>query len=90
MTVQDIAEFNAELKNRKISQKAVAEAAGVSQTEVSLWCNAKRAIPATRAKMIADALDFPLHLMRPDLWAPPAASAEIPEIANLSAENPDT
>ena len=51
--------------------KELAKAAGVTKQAVSGWYR----IPAERASVISEALDIPLHELRPDLWRPPEGEA---------------
>jgi len=50
---------------------ALAEVAGVHHSTVCGW---KRhgSVPVLRARIIATKLGIPLHMIRPDVWAPPA------------------
>ena len=60
------------IKANSISQRDIARAAGVTEGRVSQWMSLERGFPAERAKSVHDALGVPLHLMRCDLWEPPA------------------
>ena len=51
----------------------LAEAAGVHWSTGCGWKRTKqRLIPVHRARAVANALDIPLHLIRPDVWATPS------------------
>jgi hypothetical protein len=52
---------------------ALAEVAGVHHSTVCGWKRTKeQRIPTWHARKIAKVLRIPLHLIRPDVWAPPA------------------
>lgn len=49
--------------------KKLGEIAGVDHSTVAGWKRAGR-IPVERARKIHEALDIPLHEIRPDVWRP--------------------
>jgi hypothetical protein len=52
----------------------LAKAAGVHWSTVCSWKRTKdRLVPVHRARAVSEALGIPLHLIRPDVWAPPPA-----------------
>ncbi len=66
-------DLKAILASKKIRQRALAEALGLSEAAVSAYCAAHKAgrydkLPAERAVAIAKFLKVPRSAIRPDLW----------------------
>ena len=62
------------IRAKGMTQDAAAQSMGANQAVFSRWCRGERLIPATQAVKLGQALDIPLHELRPDLWAAPQAS----------------
>ncbi len=65
------------LAQKKIRQRAVAGALGISDAQMShyvasLLAGDYRRVPAERAKEMAEFLEVPPGAIRPDLWPDPA------------------
>lgn len=62
------------LRDRGLSQRDIAKAAGVGESTVSRWFAYLRdpktgyPIPAEAAVKLEDAVGIPRHMLRPDLW----------------------
>ena len=68
-------DLKAILRERGLTQRAVAEALHVSDATVSFWSAAlregnHRRVPAEQARALADLLDMEPSVIRPDLWRP--------------------
>lgn len=66
-------DLKAILRERGLTQRAVAEALSVSDPTVSLWASALREgqyrrVPAEHARALADLLQIEPSILRPDLW----------------------
>lgn len=59
--------LSAYLKEKGLSQSAVAQAAGVKPAFVSHWVNLRKRVPAERALRLQRELGIPLSVTRPDL-----------------------
>lgn len=60
-----------ELLSRHGRGAKIAAALGITRQAVYQW----EQIPAEKAAAISDALDLPLHALRPDLWPPPSKAS---------------
>lgn len=70
-------DIKARLRERGLQQRQIAVKLGVSDATVSLWGAALREgrhqrVPAEKARSLAELLDVPPGIIRPDLW--PAVS----------------
>lgn len=54
---------------------ALARIAGVDHATVSATWRRKDRVPVERCQIISEALDIPLHELRPDIWRPPVEAA---------------
>lgn len=53
----------------------LARIAGVNHATVSATWRRRGKVPVERARAISEALEIPLHQIRPDVWRPAQASA---------------
>lgn len=68
------------LRERGLTQKAVAERLAVSEPTVSAWASAlaegrHARVPVEKARPLADVLGISESLVRPDIWPPAKAEA---------------
>jgi DNA-binding transcriptional regulator YdaS (Cro superfamily) len=63
------------IKAKGLSQRALADLAGVTEARVSQWISGVR-VPAERCLAVSAATGIPLHDLRPDIYPPPAPARE--------------
>jgi DNA-binding transcriptional regulator YdaS (Cro superfamily) len=72
------------LKERGITQAALARMLGVNKSSVTLWSLGE--VPAKRAIEIERATGIPRSKLRPDLWSPSIGRTTQPEAQPEAAE----